>query len=459
MSIDYKREDYLKAYDVWQKIEHVIKQEELKQYLLTLNAFDTSDQNKCLNENYKKRAVFYPLTAFTVEGMVGSVFRKTPTLNVPPSMEYVTNNVDGAGNSIYQQSQAVFAEVIAKGRAGLVVSYPPVEGEQSQADIVAGRNVPTISYVDPEQVINWRTETIGSKTFLSLVVIAEDREQVAEDGYTVECISVRRELLLDNGVYVERIWYPTDEKDEWVIEDEFIPRKANGSTWSSIPFTFVGSENNDWFIDNPPMKAMANLNIAHYRNSADYEESVFLCGQAQAYIDSQEISQDMIDNLEKNNFYIGSRALAPFKLGFAQADPNPLVRQAMVDKVEQMASIGARMVQPGSASKTATQSRGEQEVQHSTISLVAANVSEAYTMCLQWMGEYANVTHDFEYSLNVDLLTDNVDANKLKVMGEFTRLGLLPKADWIRYMKKEGLFEEDKTVEDYLDELDVTETV
>ncbi len=50
--------------------------------------------------------------------------------------------------------------------------------------------------------------------------------------------------------------------------------------WDEIPFTFVGAQNNDPTIDDSPLAALVEINHGHYRNSADYEDSVWFCGRA-----------------------------------------------------------------------------------------------------------------------------------------------------------------------------------
>jgi hypothetical protein len=62
------------------------------------------------------------------------------------------------------------------------------------------------------------------------------------------------------------------------------PKRGDGEAWNYIPFTFVGSVNNDETPDLPPLYDLAVLNVAHYRNSADYEESCYMVGQPTPYL-------------------------------------------------------------------------------------------------------------------------------------------------------------------------------
>jgi len=170
-SIDTPHHDYSIELPDYNKIEHITRLKMLDSYLIELNPHDKSDENRQRNLHYKQRAIFYAVAAQTVQGMLGTMFRRSPGLQVPDAINYVTHNVDGAGTSIYQQSQGLADDVIRKSRAGLYVSFPPTDGAVSMQDMVEGRFVATIQRVEPEQVINWRTRTRGSQTKLSLVVI------------------------------------------------------------------------------------------------------------------------------------------------------------------------------------------------------------------------------------------------------------------------------------------------
>ena len=49
------------------------------------------------------------------------------------------------------------------------------------------------------------------------------------------------------------------------------------------PFTFVGAQKSDSMVDSAPLRDLAQLNLAHYRNLGDYENSAFFVGYVVAY--------------------------------------------------------------------------------------------------------------------------------------------------------------------------------
>lgn len=453
MPIDSQHPSYKEKLPIWKKIEDITRKKNVEGYLVYLNPQDKSDENKARNRQYQERAIFYAISGQTTQGMVGSIFRKWPDSNMPDQLKYLQSNADGAGVSIYQQSQGLCDDVTRKGRGGLLVSFPQTEGQVSQSDMVEGRVVATVHRFEPEQIINWRTTRDGSRVKMSLVVIQETTEEPEDsDPYYAESVDVIRELYLEDGVYWERLWREGD--NGWEITAQYMPLDYQGNPWQEIPFIFVGSENNDPSPDLPPMSGIVDLNIGHYRNSADFEDSVWFCGQAQPWMSG--ISQDHVDLLHKNNMYVGSRNMIGVpegeQFGFAQAKENPLVKQAMDDKVQMMIALGARMMQVGSATKTASQVMGEREAQTSLLALVASNISEAYTQCLQWVGKYMGVEDpDMHYTLNQDFLAVTADAQMAQTVMKGFLEGTVPLPDYVRWMKRAELFDDERTVDNYAD--------
>ena len=207
------------------------------------------------------------------------------------------------------------------------------------------------------------------------------------------------------------------------------------------------------------MLPLVDLNIGHYRNAADWEDSVWYVGQAQPWVSGA--SESYLEMLSEQGMYVGSRTMLAVpdggRLEFASAPPNPLVRQAMLDKVDMMLQLGARLMQPGSSAKTATEVAGIREAQHSVLSLIAANTSEAYTQALQWAGRYMGVgdaeMDEIEYAINQDFVSADVSPLELQQMMLGFVQGTIPLGDYVRHMQRAGLFDGERSIEEYADDL------
>ena len=231
---------------------------------------------------------------------------------------------------------------------------------------------------------------------------------------------------------------------------------ANGQPWSTIPFVFVGAINNDSSIDQAPLFDLACVNRKHYQLGADWYNALYYAGQPQPVITG--LTEDWRDWLEKNGVVVGSRA--PFLLPaggsftYATVTADSAIQKELADLVQTMAMLGARLVQPGEAAKTATQSAGEQEVSHSVLSLAAENVSDAYTQALAWAQIFMGGAGAVEFRLSNDLAVIQWDAQMLAAIVAAWQSGTMPKADAVRFLQRIGLIDASKTVEQVIDELD-----
>jgi len=456
--VTFTRSEYDNAIYAWTLVDDVCAgQERVKSkeeaYLPKPNAADKGPENAMRFKQYLARAVFLNATGRTLAGMVGAVFDKEPTMQVPSALDYVEDDVDGSGVSIEQQARSCLSKILKCGRSGLLTDYPKVQGATSKADQVSGKVRANILLIDAANIVNWRIEKIGAVYKLVLLVFKESVSEAS--GFGVDVIDQYRVLRLEGGVYTQEIY--RKNKKEWVLfEEPIIILNGSGGSWSEIPFTFVGANNNDATIDPSPLYDMAEVNIAHYRNSADYEDSVYFCGQVQPWMSG--LSEEWRDWMQETGIFIGSRApiLLPAggSFGMEQAQPNTMAKEAMDQKQDQMVGLGARVVQPGSVAKTATEAAGDQSVQHSVLSLAAANVASAYQKALGWAVEFMNITGEVEFSLNQDLSNQEMSAQDITAWIAAVQSGHLPKTDFWQRLRAAEYIDPSKTDEEIREELD-----
>lgn len=449
--IDYVNDDYKRLNAKWDIINDICNVENTTDYIEYLNSNDSSAANVARNKAYRNRAVFYELASFTRRGLLGLLFRKWPKLSIPNQISYIEKNIDGEGNSIYQQSQQLAKSVIGKGKAGLLVDYPPVDEEASQEDINTLRYVATVKMFEPEQILlPVETYTVGAEVKLKKVRLSTS---VEEDGETIPVIRV---LEIFEGNYWSSEY--RESKEGWVVYSQLMVKDSSGKPLNEIPFAFVGAETNTKSENQPPMYGICKINIGHYNNSAAYEDSVHTVGQVQPWASGLTVSD--VKEMEKEGMYFGSGRLIGVpdaqKLGFAQAGPNMIAKEAMELKVNIAVGLGGMFIQPGSAVKTATQSAGEQVVQHSVLSLIASNISEVYTtQILPLICLFMGVTpqEDMEYRLNQDFVDNVPDAQLFAQMLAGVMSGKVTQGALITWLQKMEIEDAEKTVEDIKEEL------
>lgn len=400
-------------------------------YLPMANAKDTSPENLARYDSYLDRAVFYEVTKETSTSYVGRAFMDDPTFE-PDGSDYLGRDVDGAGISIYQQAQAALKEQLEQSGFGFLVDYPRQEGTTSRADQENNGIRATIGLYHKDNILNWRVSRKGNAYYTSLVVLLEKVTQsTADDVFTLKEVDQYRVLLIDeNGFYRVDIY----QQDGTAIElkDSFNPLNAKGLKWTYIPFQPVGSFSNDWNIQPIPLEPIARINIAHYHNSADYEDSVYWCGRIQPVITGLE--ETWRDHLEKQGVYIGSSTPLMLPTGggfeFKQAQPNTLAKEGMDSKLSMMQMLGARLIEPGSANKTATQSNQDASTQHSILSLCVANLNEAYINCLRWVAEFNGTGDKATFIIKQDFAQTAIDIAQAQ---QLYNAALAGKISWATY--------------------------
>jgi len=394
--------------------------------------------------SYLQRAMFLGFTKRTKDGMVGGVFRKDPVVEVPSQLEYLIGDVDGNETDLNQQSRVVMDQALRKGRSGLLVDMPYNESVSSLKDVQSGMSVPRIQKYEAQDIINWRFARIGSTVKVVMIVLKEKYEKsLGGNPYQTQEYDQYRVLMIDeNGYYVQQLHrYDSGNEVEVVTYDNI---RANGQRLTSIPFFFVGSEENDYTVDDAPLYDLSEVNIAHYRNSADNEESSFITGQPTLVIAPSKSlgNPKQFAEANPNGIVLGSRQGINVGEGgnafLLQAEANNLAKQNMLDKEQQAISIGAELISP-SKQQTAEAARIQKGADTSVIATVANNVSDAYTNALKACAMFLGAQEDgISYNLNTDFFLEMLTAQDRAQWVAEINMGILPKSAYYTRLRKTG---------------------
>lgn len=374
-------------------------------YLPQPNAEDQSAANIARYKAYVTRAVFYNATGRTVEGMVGQIFLRDPIVKLPTELEMFKADSNGDGLTLDQLANKCVRHCISFGRTGILVDYPVTNGQVTKQQMADGDIRPTMIVYNPWDIINWRVEMRGAKKVITFVVLREVIDEEGDDGFQLSTFEQYRVLKIDSvsGDHVVEIY--SAEGQRFTQTDTFNPTDAKGKPLKEIPFHFVGSENNDPLPDKPPVYDLASLNVAHYRNSADYEESCFIVGQPTPVFTG--LDESWVKNILGDSVALGSRTAVPLPVGataqLLQAKENSMPIEAMRFKEDQMVSLGAKLVKIQKTVKTATQQIIETTSESSPLSNIAKNVSAAFEWALGVAADFVGAAKDsIEYTLNKD---------------------------------------------------------
>ena len=422
-------------------------------YLPVPNPSDNSQENIDRYRAYKQRASFVNFTCSTKDGFLGMVNRKEAVIELDQSIDYMVDNANGAGLGLQQLIQGTIDEVLEVGRHGLLSDFPTSEPGKTLSSTLNLKA--SIKQYPAESIINWRESVINGETVLTMVVLAEEIEKVDIDGFTGECVTYHRVLLLDDGIYKQNIYDEDDKLKVYEIGDgeltgDIIPTKSDGSMWDVIPFVFIGSVNNDPYPDKAPLYDIAEVNIAHYRNSADFEESSFMIGQPTPVISG--LTQSWVSEVLKSGVMFGSRTaiLLPVDASAAllQANPNQMPERGMELKEQQMIAIGAKIITDSSGVETAEAAKIRFAGQNSKLSLVVSNVESAILNALEWCVMYMGGTGENIVEINKQFYESTISPQLLVANMQLMDRGVITKTDVRGHLRKSGLIESDRTDDD-----------
>ena len=456
MPVSDQHPDYKDSLPKWQLVSDcsagskaVKERKNGKEYLPMPNATDTGKENTERFQAYLKRANFVNFTGHTKKSMVGMVFRKALTCELPTSIDYLKENANGGGLSLEQVIRSVLGETLETGRYGLLVDYPKSEKGQTQEQ-TQGLQANILSY-DAQCVINWRTTVVNGVTKLSMVVLKEPKEELSDDGFSYELVDNYRVLRLINDVYTVEM-YNKDEE----LYDAFEPTKNSGDKWDIIPFVMVGAQNNDIHVDEAPLYDLAEINLAHYRNSADYEESCFLVGQPTPVVAG--LTQSWVDDNLKEGLQLGSRGLIPLPDGgsatLLQAEPNQMPLEGMNNKETQMMMIGARIIQDKAGVEASATVKMRLSGQTSELAALVGNITDAFISCFEWTNEFMGGDTDAELEINKEFYDASLDAPQVMALIQLADRGDISQTEMRSNLRKASWIDAEKTDEELDEETD-----
>lgn len=411
MPVSSTHTSYLKALKKWDLVRSINDSEALE----LLPIVDPNDMER--SQAYKKFAILTNYTYLTKEGLKGLVFRKPAVTELPEELYYILDDATGTNLELEQLAQFCVDEVLINGRCGLLTDYPKFTDATSLVDS-EDDNLPLcrIKPYTAKSIINWATQVSGSRTQLSLVVLKEEVDQLMPDGFQWNTVHQHRVLQIVGGIYKQTVYNDRDQ-----IVEEIYPTDFEGKNLREIPFTFIGAQNNDERIDKAPLYDIAVVNLGHYRNSADLEESVFLCGQIMLWL-AYDSSKEEFEAANPQGVRFGSRGafnLGPNgKAGLLQGSPNQLVDSVMIRKEAQIAAIGARLIAPAGGRETAEAARMRYGSQNSALYILTHNISAAIQKQLKiaalfQIPESRRALNEIKYELNSEFYDETTDPNLL----------------------------------------------
>ena len=297
-------------------------------------------------EGYKGRAQFFNAGGRTLEGLSGMLNRKPVIVEVPKNLEDYLVNVDGKGHSFQEFTEMVLKDVLTTGWGALLVDMPQTKDVVSQADYENQGLSAYMVYYKAEACTKYRWQTEGRYNSLKYVIIKEPTEVDAEGTYNTVVKDYWRVLEIRDGIYYQTLY---NEKLEPIFQ--IAPRYKKGN-FTEIPFSFVSAQSDP---EEPILDDLVNVNLSHYRKSADYENGLHWTGVptpfARGYTPPTKYNEKTGQEEPTQVMKLGGTQCLYFPMGteevnFLEFKGTGLaqIANAMKEDKDSMAVLGARII-------------------------------------------------------------------------------------------------------------------
>ena len=220
-----------------------------------------SGQSSTEYDAYRARAVFFNLSSRVVSTNSGVIVRRPPIVKYNDDMKYYFENDDISKTSFTELFRYTVKELISVGRTGLLM------------DLRSGK--PVILKFDTENILNGEFNPDGS--IKQVLLAAESTTLDPKTFEETEIIEFYRLHLVDGEYTITK--YREDGE-----QFSSVTPSIHGRTLSYIPFVSMNVFGLDLNPTKPPMLEIVDLNLSHYRTSADLEHGRHFVGIPQPVI-------------------------------------------------------------------------------------------------------------------------------------------------------------------------------
>lgn len=382
-----------------------------------------------------ERSILFNAYGDTVEKLAAKPFSRPVTIqgDLPQRLAPLVDDVDGTGRSLTQFAKDAFRMGLIYGMVHILVDYPraPRDIDLATERQLALRPRPVL--VSPADLIGWTVDkdSSGRQVLSSIRIREQDVVPLGEYGEQI----------------VERVRvYRPDDWQLWELgEKDWMLIDSDTHSYPGIPLTTCYFLKKDFMIADPPLEALAWLNLAHWQSMSDqrnilrYARSAILFASG---FTKQEVDAGI--TLGPNSFVHSTNPEADLKYvehaGAAiEAGESDLKRLE-----ERMEILGMQPLIRQSGDVKATgqainEAKSQAEIQAWIRDLEAA-LYEMFSMSAVWIG--ANVPDDFMVDIYSDFAMAGGSNNELAELLKARLAGQIRHATYLYEMKRRGVLSE-----------------
>jgi hypothetical protein len=409
------------------------------------------------SETYKIRSTLTELYGGYERCVVASrglVFAKPPELSkdADPQIVEMWDNVDGMKTPARVFLKDSFTDGF-DGIAGIRTDFPKIEpGVRLDIDEFRRRKLrPRWIRITADQIVNWKVATIENEPTFTMMVLREEVEENSGE-FGLECVEQYRAyhlalVAIEGSEQLRRqitykIWRKRVVNDvvEWYIHDD---GEIRGPTHIPIDLGYF-APSPDPVVAKPPLASLADLNLGHYRVSADRRWLMSIVHAPTLAIEKYSKPKNP-DGTEAPESPITLGPSAVLKLSgeatakWLQADPNGLdsSKQEKDDLVAQMAAMSiAFMAQERRAQETATAHRINALATNASLAIMATGLEDMANAALVTSCEYLGIATPPKVKINTEYDEDVLDAPTILALNQLEKDANLTKGTLLLILQR-----------------------
>lgn len=456
MPVNSKHKEYSARESQWLRCRDCIKgSDSIKSkntlYLPTLDKQDSDEYSA-----YKKRALFYGASGRTVQALMGALFRKDYILEYPEKLQFQLESITLDGKDFATFARDIVYEVLSLGRVGILTD-------------VVGKAPNTRQYLatyTAENVINWKEQIIDSSKILTMVVLREFYdESIEHDPFAVETKEQFRVLYLGvesggNGIRYQQDVYRLGEGG-WkpVLDMHSAPVKI-GVPLTEIPFDFINTYDLTAETEKPPLLDLVEVNLSHYRTSADLEHGAHYTALPTAWVAGFP---------KDSNLRIGSSVAWVSEETDAKAAYLEYTGQGLGalsdlkrDKEQLMAVLGARLLEENKkAAEAADTLKIRAASEAGSLTAIARNIASGIENALKrlawWSGASEQQVEEVKFQLNTDFVDTRLSPQELAALMSMYQQGGISQDTFLYNLKRGEVLPDERSIEDEKDLLEISD--
>lgn len=405
-------------------------------------------------DHYKSRvanSILFSAYGDTVKSITSKPFSRPVTIQgeLPEPLDQIEADTDGQSKSLAHLAKDTFTEFVNRGIGHILVDFPvtatqegktPNLGEERQAGYR-----PRLVPIAPDQLIGWRVETDASgKPVLNQIRIRETKTEADGEWGEKQVEYIR--------VIGRNDWqlYQKGEKDEYVLSVQGM------NSLGEVPLVTGYANPTGFLTADPPLKELAETNLAHFRSDSDQRNILHMARTATLFAKGFTTEEGANITLGPNQIITSENPNADVRFVEHTGAAINAGKEDIEKLEERMVMLGLQPFLRNVANQTATgqgidESRANCDIQAWVMALEDL-LYRAYQMAAEWVK--VELPEDFKIDVFNDFALWGRVAQDAQTLLQMRQAKELSRRTFLREVKRRAILSETVDVDEEIQEIE-----